>query len=94
MNRRNFFALAGAAAPAATSALAAARLDQLPVRKIGKVEVVFDSPATKPNGLQATKEGLWIIDQGAGNQAKGQRHHFARFLDRNACANLGAWLFF
>jgi len=69
MNRRNFFALAGAAGPAATSALAAARLDQIPVRKTGKVEVVFDSPATKPNGLQATKEGLWIIDQGPGNQA-------------------------
>ncbi|MBM3768187.1 MAG: hypothetical protein FJW32_22615 [Acidobacteria bacterium] len=67
MNRRNFVALAaaGAAAPQAT----AARLDQIPVRKVGKVEVVFDSPATKPNGLQATKEGLWIIDQGAGNQA-------------------------
>ncbi|MDX1982048.1 MAG: hypothetical protein SFV51_17380 [Bryobacteraceae bacterium] len=33
------------------------------------MEIVFKSPATKPNGLQATKQGLWIIDQGPGNQA-------------------------
>lgn len=74
MNRRNFVTLAaaaaGAAGPAApAAAAAAARLDQIPVRKVGKVEIVFNSPATKPNGLQATKAGLWIIDQGPGNQA-------------------------
>ena len=71
MNRRNFVALAAAAGPAASaaSAAAAARLDQIPVRKTGKVEIVFNSPATKPNGLQATRDGLWIIDQGPGNQA-------------------------
>lgn len=28
------------------------------------VETVFDSPGPKPNGLQATDEGLWILDQG------------------------------
>ena len=27
------------------------------------VETVFDSPGPKPNGLQATDEGLWILDQ-------------------------------
>ncbi len=27
------------------------------------VETVFDSPGPKPNGLQATAEGLWILDQ-------------------------------
>ena len=74
MNRRNFFATAASASLAA--AAPAPRLDQLPVRKVGKVEIVFKSPATKPNGLQATKDGLWIIDQGPGNQA-----HLVRYKD-------------
>ena len=70
MNRRDFVVLAAAAGPAASAAAAApAKLDRLPVRKTGKVEIVFKSPATKPNGLQATKDGLWIIDQGPQNQA-------------------------
>jgi hypothetical protein len=34
-----------------------------PSRKIGKVETVFKSPGPHPNGLQATSEGPWIIDQ-------------------------------
>jgi streptogramin lyase len=39
-------------------------------RRAGKVEIAFKSPAgSKPNGLQATKEGLWMIDQGEGNRA-------------------------
>ena len=29
-----------------------------------KVETVFKTPGPKPNGLQATDEGLWILDQG------------------------------
>jgi hypothetical protein len=58
VNRRDFVALA-----------TAVRLDQIPVRKAGRVEIVFKSPATKSNGLQATKDGLWIIDQGPRNQA-------------------------
>ncbi|MBM3726965.1 MAG: hypothetical protein FJW40_16280 [Acidobacteria bacterium] len=65
MQRRHFLT----AAAAAPLAAAPARLDQIPLRKTGKVEIVFKSPATKPNGLQATKDGLWIIDQGPGNQA-------------------------
>ena len=66
MNRRNFFAAAAAASPLAA---APPRLDRIPVRKVGKVETVFKSPASKPNGLQATKGGLWIIDQGPKNEA-------------------------
>jgi sugar lactone lactonase YvrE len=44
----------------------AARIDTSKVRtrKAGKVEIVFKTPKQQPNGLQATKEGLWIIDQG------------------------------
>src|SRR5437764_3236646 len=66
MKRRNFLTLA-AAAPALNAA--PARLDTIHTRKVGKVEIVFKSPGPQPNGLQATKDGLWIIDQGAGNKA-------------------------
>ncbi len=33
-------------------------------RRVGPVRTAFKSPGPKPNGLQATDEGLWIIDQG------------------------------
>jgi hypothetical protein len=69
MRRRDFFAVAAAAAPLAS----AARVDlgKLQLRKTGKVEIVFNSPGEnpKPNGLQATDAGLWIIDQGTDNTA-------------------------
>jgi hypothetical protein len=49
---------------------AAASLGSLKARKVGKVEIVFKSPnGSQPNGLQATAEGLWIMDQAAGNKA-------------------------
>src|ERR1700730_16218893 len=68
MNRRELFALTAATA---ATAMAASRFDpaRLRTRKTGKVETVFNSPGPAPNGLQATREGLWIIDQGAGNKA-------------------------
>ena len=59
MRRRDFFALATAA-----PAIGAAAISGVKTRQVGKVETVFKSPGPKPNGLQATKEGLWIIDQG------------------------------
>jgi streptogramin lyase len=72
IKRRDFLAL-GAAAPmlAGAPALAAARaFNSAPTRHAGKVEIAFKSPNnSKPNGLQATKDGLWIIDQGDGNRA-------------------------
>ncbi len=52
-SRREF--LAALAAPAFAA--------KLPTRT-RKVETVFKSPGPKPNGLQATAEGLWILDQG------------------------------
>jgi streptogramin lyase len=64
MRRRDFVGLA-AAAPA----LATIDVKKIPVRKAGKVEIVFKSPGPQPNGLQATSDGLWIMDQGAGNKA-------------------------
>ena len=53
LSRREFLALA-AAAPAVAN---------LEVRSVS-VETAFDSPGPKPNGLQATDDGLWILDQG------------------------------
>ena len=67
MNRRNFLAVA--AATPAFNAAPAKSLKQIPIRKTGKVEIVFKSPGPQPNGLQAAKDGLWIVDQGAGNKA-------------------------
>ena len=67
MKRRTFLAFA-AAAPA-LSAPPAMDLGKIPIRRVGKVETVFKSPGPQPNGLQATKDGLWIMDQGAGNKA-------------------------
>ncbi len=72
IRRRDFLAL-GAAAPA-VGALPAfgARptIGAVKTRSAGKVETVFKSPpGSKPNGLQATTEGLWMIDQGEGNRA-------------------------
>src|SRR5947208_16737548 len=72
MQRRHFLAFA-AAAPAlqgaAATTLGKTTLAKIPTRKAGKVETVFKSPGPQPNGLQATKDGLWIIDQGPGNKA-------------------------
>jgi streptogramin lyase len=66
MKRRDFLALAGA-----PMARAGTNTSGVKTRKAGKVEIVFDAPGQvpKPNGLQATDGGLWIIDQGSGNVA-------------------------
>jgi streptogramin lyase len=56
--RRDFFGI-GAAASIAPRNIGAIKL-----RRAGKVETVFRSPGPQPNGLQATAEGLWIMDQG------------------------------
>jgi sugar lactone lactonase YvrE len=74
VNRRSFLGLAAgvplAAAPRSADAQpAASTRDAVPVRKTGKVEIAFKSPTSRPNGLQATAEGLWIIDQGPGYRA-------------------------
>src|SRR5947209_9212985 len=69
MRRREFVTLMAAATPMA--AAAKIDLERVKTRKTGKVETVFDSPGRnpKPNGLQATDQGLWIIDQGPGSRA-------------------------
>ncbi len=67
MRRRDFVSFATAATAAAGVPLGAAAA--LPARAAGKVEIVFRSPGPHPNGLQATDEGLWIIDQSEGSKA-------------------------
>lgn len=73
VSRRSFFSLAAALPWTATSTTAAAAfpadLASVPVRKTGKASIAFKSPTSRPNGLQATKDGLWIIDQGPGSRA-------------------------
>lgn len=72
VSRRSFLGFAAglpisAAAPAAAQGPGVTR--NVPVRKAGKVEIAFKSPTPRPNGLQATPNGLWIIDQGPGSRA-------------------------
>jgi outer membrane protein assembly factor BamB len=73
VTRRGFLgaSAAGVAALAAAQTAEAARIDvaKIRVRTAGKPEIAFKSPGPQPNGLQATPEGLWIIDQGPGNKA-------------------------
>lgn len=53
LRRRDFLALS----------LAVPAFGKIETRR-ATVETVFDSPGPKPNGLQATPDGLWILDQG------------------------------
>jgi streptogramin lyase len=78
ISRRAFFRFAGSASAASLGSTAQTAeasicnppsISSVPIRKTGPVEIAFKSPGPQPNGLQATKEGLWIIDQSAGSRA-------------------------
>lgn len=72
VSRRSFLGVAAGvpfAAPRPLAAGAAQSAGAVPVRRAGKVAIAFKSPTPRPNGLQATPEGLWIIDQGPGSRA-------------------------
>jgi sugar lactone lactonase YvrE len=72
VSRRSFLGLAAAAPMAgAHGDLVQPRADTaaIPRRRTGPVEIAFKSPGPRPNGLQATADGLWIIDQSAGSRA-------------------------
>jgi streptogramin lyase len=60
MRRRTFFGMAAAGLPA----MAASVGDVQSIRSRGarKVEIAYKSPHTAPNGLQATRDGLWVVD--------------------------------
>ena len=62
MRRREFVALSAAAISAEAGTT-------IPVRKADRPVIAFRSPGPHPNGLQATDEGLWIIDQSEGSKA-------------------------
>lgn len=74
ISRRAFFSFAagvpamGVGVRAQSAPSAQPSLSTITVRKTGRVEIAFKSPGPQPNGLQATKEGLWIIDQSAGSK--------------------------
>ena len=59
MKRRSFLGLV-----AAMPATAAAPIDVAAIKSRGtkKVEIVYKSPHTTPNGLQATRDGMWVAD--------------------------------
>jgi len=59
MKRRSFLSLV-----AAMPATAAAPIDVAAIKSRGtkKVEIVYKSPHTTPNGLQATRDGMWVAD--------------------------------
>ena len=63
MKRRQFFGVAAAALPAI-----AAPVDLKSIKSRGprKVEIAFKAPHPTPNGLQNTKDGLWICDESSG----------------------------
>lgn len=71
MQRRQFLGLVAIApAMAAFPGLAAARrhdLSRVRTRPANPIEVVYRTPHGKPNGLDVTSEGMWIIDQGPDN---------------------------
>ncbi|MCU1327019.1 MAG: hypothetical protein JWN34_2389 [Bryobacterales bacterium] len=62
--RRRDFLYAAAAAPAVASAMDVSNIKS---RGTKKVDLVYKSPHATPNGLQATSEGLWVVDQGKEN---------------------------
>jgi streptogramin lyase len=62
-SRRELLAVAVSAVPVLGS-IAPRNLNGIKTRRVGKVETVFKSPGPNPNGLQATDDGLWMIDQG------------------------------
>lgn len=66
MRRREFLGTAGATALASAAPI---DVQKVRTRKAGKVEIAFKSPGPQPNGLQATNDGLWVMDQGPGNRA-------------------------
>lgn len=62
MRRREILLFAAGAT--AVGSAAPRNLQKIKLRTTGRVETVFRSPGPHPNGLQATKDGLWIMDQG------------------------------
>lgn len=71
VNRRSFLGFAAGVpfSGGRAHAFEAQPSSSVATRRAGKVEIAFKSPTPRPNGLQATADGLWIIDQGPGRRA-------------------------
>jgi sugar lactone lactonase YvrE len=73
LSRRAFLSLAAtpvaARRPEAAAQPPPLQPADVALRRPGKVEIAFKSPGPRPNGLQATADGLWIIDQAPGSRA-------------------------
>jgi hypothetical protein len=69
VNRRHFVQFSAALPAAAAATGKPGSPAGLPVRRTPKPAIVFRSPCPHPNGLQATAEGLWMIDQSDGSKA-------------------------
>lgn len=71
IQRRTFLTIAAAAGPMLVlPGLARAGLLDLsgvPTKTTDKVEVLYKTAHPKPNGMDVTSEGMWIIDQGPEN---------------------------
>src|SRR5215471_7321210 len=60
MKRRHFLSMA-----AALPAVAAGPIDPktIKARPSPKVNIAYNAPHPSPNGLQATREGMWVLDE-------------------------------
>ena len=71
IERRHLLSMAAAlpAAAAFPKMAKAAFIDRsaIPMKPSGPVEVLYKTPTPKPNGMDVTPEGMWIIDQSPGN---------------------------
>jgi hypothetical protein len=68
--RRTFLTAAAASPILGLPGLANAglpNLSGLPTKTVDKVDVLYKTARPKPNGMDVTSEGLWIIDQGPEN---------------------------
>lgn len=63
MKRRDFFRTA-AALPAAAASAAVVDMSGVKSRRAAKWEIVYKTPHAKPNSLDMSGEGMWILDQG------------------------------
>ena len=73
VSRRSFLGFAAAVPLAAQRPARTPRRHspraRCPCAAPARSKIAFKSPTPRPNGLQATPEGLWIIDQGPGSRA-------------------------
>ncbi len=72
LNRRKWLKMAALALPAYPAGMAAAGAQaaaSFPTTVAPSVERAFRSPGKNPNGLQATRDGLWVLDQGTNRVA-------------------------